>query len=64
MDRVEPIVGPLVGSAPSVGAAARIRRLERDQEHERGKGRDGHGNQEDASEDDPDDGLPHVDVLA
>ncbi len=64
MDRVGPIVRPLVDSAPSVGAAARTRRLERDQEHERGKGRDDHGDREDATEDCPDDGLPHVDVLA
>lgn len=61
MDRVEPIIRTLIGSAPPVGAAARIRRLERDQERERGKGG---GDPDDATDDGQDDGMPHVDVLA
>ena len=63
MDRVEPIVRTLIGSAPPVGAAARIRRLERDQDRERGKNGDG-GDPDDATDDGQDDGRPHVDVLA
>lgn len=64
MDRVEPILRTVIGSAPSVGAAARIRRLDRDQERQRGEGHDGGSERDDAADEAPDDGLPHVDVLA
>ena len=64
MDRVEPILRAVIGSAPSVGAAARIRRLVRDQERQRGEGHVGASERDDPAGDAPDDGLPHVDVLA
>ena len=64
MDNVEPTIRRLIGSAPPVGAAARIRRLEREQERERGKGSDDARGRDEAGDDGEDDGMLHIDVLA
>ena len=64
MDRVEPIARALISTPPAVSRSSRIRRWQRDQEGDPEEGRK-HGHDADNDADgEPDDGVPHIDVLA
>jgi hypothetical protein len=64
MDGVHSVPRTSFGTSPAVTAASRVRRRNREDEELEEQGRnDGHPAEEE-TDDEGDDGLPHVDVLA